>query len=187
MGKPSRKYQNKKHGRKTQRKYKKKGGYIRKEKITLLFEKQHTSPNISSIIRVYTKPTIPMSIIDFGALSQLANFYMEKVEEKLATLKYGNIGPPQVMDTVDLYFNDKDIPIFNYPEKKIQHCNKPQKSEEKIAQKMLNEDDKKKSKEDSGNTTKESISPKIKVSSKQTNLPVKKQATTKKATTKKEK
>ena len=44
MGKPSRKYQNKKHGRKTQRKYKKKGGYIRKEKITLLFEKQHTSP-----------------------------------------------------------------------------------------------------------------------------------------------
>ena len=154
MGKPSRKYQNKKHGRKTQRKYKKKGGYIRKEKITLLFEKQHTSPNISSTIRVYTKPTIPMSIIDFGALSQLINFYMERVEEQLATMKYGNIGPHQVMDTVDLYFNDKDIPIFNYPEKKIQHCNKPQKSEDKIAQKVFDKDDKKKSNEDSEDITK---------------------------------
>jgi hypothetical protein len=173
MGKPSRKYQNKKHGRKTQRKYKKKGGYIRKEKITLLFEKQHTSPNISSIIRVYTKPTIPMSIIDFGALSQLINFYMERVEEQLATMKYGSIGPPQVMDTVDLYFNDKDIPIFNYPEKKIQHCNKPQESEEKEAKKVFDKDDKKKSKEDSGNTTEKSIMPKIKVST-QTNIPVKK-------------
>ena len=110
-------------------------------------------------VRVYTKPTIPISIIDFGALSQLANFYMEKVEEKLATMKYGNIGPPQVMDTVDLYFNDKDIPIFNYPEKKIQHCNKPQKSEKETAEEMLNKDDKKDSQEDSGDTTKESISP----------------------------
>jgi hypothetical protein len=180
MGKPSRKYQNKKHGRKTQRKYKKKGGNIRKEKITLLFEKQHTSPNISSTIRVYTKPTIPTSIIDFGALSQLTNFYMEKVEEKLATLKYGNIGPPQVMDTVDLYFNDKDIPIFNYPEKKIQHCNKPQKSEEKIAEEMLNKDDEKDSQEDSEDTTEESISPEIKVSTQTSeNLPVKKKAITK--------
>jgi hypothetical protein len=79
------------------------------------------------------------------------------------------------MDTVDLYFNDKDIPIFNYPEKKIQHCNKPQKSEEKIAQKMLNEDDKKKSKEDSGNTTEKNIMPEIKVSTQTSeNLPVKK-------------
>jgi len=184
MGKPSRKYQDKKHGRKTRRKYKKKGGYIRKEKITLLFEKQHTSPNISSTIRVYTKPTIPMSIIDFGALSQLANFYMEREEEKLAILKYGNIGPPQVMDTVDLYFNDKDIPIFNYPEKKIQHCNKPQKSEKKIAEEMLNKDDNKESEEDSEYTTKESISPENeeatnKVTTNKVTMKKKKQATTK--------
>lgn len=180
MGKPSRKYKNKKHGRKTQRKYKKKGGNIRKEKITLLFEKQHTSPNISSTIRVYTKPTIPISIIDFGALSQLTNFYMEKVEEQLATLKFGNIGPPQVMDTVDLYFNDKDIPIFNYPEEKIQHCNKPQESEEKEAKKIFDKDDKEDSQEDSEDITKKEDTikgmPEVKITS-----------TTKKAITKKKK
>lgn len=183
MGKPSRKYKNKKHGRKTQRKYKKKGGNIRKEKITLLFEKQHTSPNISSTIRVYTKPTIPISIIDFGALSQLTNFYMEKVEEQLATLKFGNIGPPQVMDTVDLYFNDKDIPIFNYPEEKIQHCNKPQESEEKDAKKIFDKDDK----EDSGDTAEESISPKIKVTTQTNENPLTKKTTPKKSSMKNEK
>ena len=100
-----------------------KGGRKTKKQIRLLFENMHTSPNIKSTIRVYSKPEIPNSIIDFDALSHLIKYYTENIDEQIEVLKKGDVKPPKKERIINVYINEEDIPIFNDSDREIKQCN----------------------------------------------------------------
>tara|TARA_B100001173_G_scaffold211479_1_gene182516 strand:+ start:346 stop:789 length:444 start_codon:yes stop_codon:yes gene_type:complete len=137
---------NKKIQKKGTRKYRGKGGgYPKKATANFLFEKMHTSPNIKVRVFVNDKPDMPNSMVDFGALSDLTSFYMEKVNEQLSVLKMGDVKPPKILKSVNFYLDNKDVPIFEYPPKKIQHCkNHPKSKLHKVESTLIKDENKEK-------------------------------------------
>lgn len=101
---------------------KKKGGGTRKKTIQLLVQKKHTSPNLDTTIRVYPKPSVPSSFIDFGSFYQLFDYYFKDVEEDIAVQKYGETKPPKKLKIINVLVDDEQIPIFDYPQRTIKSC-----------------------------------------------------------------
>jgi len=98
------------------RKTKKRGGGIKKKQIRVLFERSLLTPNnINVRIRVFTGPSVPTSVVDFDALLRLLHHYTDNVDEQLEILMREsdeNPNLPKKERVINLYVNDKDIPMF---------------------------------------------------------------------------
>ena len=125
-----------KHGRKVC------GGYPQKASANFLFEKMHTSPNLKVRVFVNDKPDMPKSMIDFGALSSLISFYMTKMNEQISVIKNGDVKPPRILKSVNFYLDNREVPIFEYPPKKIVQCKNHPKSKLQVTEVELINDNK---------------------------------------------
>ena len=98
------------------RRTKKRGGGIKKKQIRVLFERSLLAPNnINVRIRVFAGPSVPTSVVDFDALLRLLHHYTENVDEQLEILMRESDGKqnlPKKERVINLYINDKDIPMF---------------------------------------------------------------------------
>ena len=100
----------------------------------------HTSPNLKVRVFVNDKPDMPKSIIDFGALSSLISFYMTKMNEQISVLKNGDVKPPRILKSVNFYLDNREVPIFEYPPKKIVQCkNHPKLNLQVVEAELIND------------------------------------------------
>jgi hypothetical protein len=87
----------------------------RTEDIRVLIKNKHTSPNQDSIIEVFKSGPSIDGIDDADGIAKMINFHTNEVDETLATLQKGLIGPPYHEELIQFRFKDKPIASKDLP------------------------------------------------------------------------
>ena len=110
----TRKYRKKKTGTKRKR-----GGKYRKETITYNFGRQHTNPDIRSVIKIYAGPTTNDSDNMSEYMVNFVSDVAKKFEEDIAVIMKGVPKAMNKKKVITLEYNDNDAPLMAGSDKPI--------------------------------------------------------------------